>query len=142
MKSKLLIRELNNIRFPFGTKVWTIPVTSELSFQRKPVYFSTGFRHPRNAKKNTALQWSAMSIETGPSTLPHSSGVLCVLPRRFHIFKITLQNCPKFSILKIFPRIPSFFPKLCNHFPLTRVTISQFGINYENSFLEVHDEKR
>ena len=61
------------------TKVWTIRAPYELSFQRR-VYFSTGFRHSRNPKKNTAFQRSAMSIENGISTLPHSSGVLCILP--------------------------------------------------------------
>ena len=84
----------------FYTKVWTIRVACELSFQRR-VCFSEGCKHSRNSEKNTAsrgvvllrsenskryidppaLQRSAISIANGILTLPHSSGVLCVLKR-------------------------------------------------------------
>ena len=66
------------VDFTIITKVWTIRVACELSFQRR-VCFSEGCKHSRNSEKNTALQRSAMSIENGIPTLPHSSGVLCVL---------------------------------------------------------------
>ena len=44
----------------FYTKVWTIRVACELSFQRR-VYFSEDFKHSRNSEKNTAPTGSGES---------------------------------------------------------------------------------